>query len=185
MQSGPMAWIELEDTPRPDAAATVEALQGRGLATELLTGDPSEAGPALARELGLGESRHGVDPQGKLDRIRELQAAGHRVTVVGDRLNDAPVLAAADCAFAVNQATDLAKSRADAILLSSSLAPIDYAFHMAARTRRIIRQNMGWALAYNGLAVPLAAAGLVPPWAAAIGMSASSLLVVANSLRLK
>jgi Cu2+-exporting ATPase len=184
-EQGPLAWFALEDSPRPGAAEAVHALQQRGLVTELLTGDPSEAGPALARELGLDAERHGVSPEAKLEHIRDLQARGSRVAVVGDGLNDAPVLAAADCAFAVNQATDLAKSRADAILLSTSLAPVDYAFQVARRTRSVIRQNMGWALAYNTCAVPLAAMGLVPPWAAAIGMSASSLLVVLNSLRLK
>jgi Cu2+-exporting ATPase len=180
-----LGWISLEDSQRPDAAHTVATLQQRGLQTELLTGDPSGAGPAMARELGLDASRHGVSPEAKLAHIRDLQRQGHRVAMVGDGLNDAPVLAAADCAIAVNQATDLAKSRADAILLSTSLAPLGDAFSMADRTRAVIRQNIAWALAYNASAVPLAAMGLVPPWAAAIGMSASSLLVVLNSLRLK
>lgn len=184
-QQGPLAWFALEDSPRGDAAQTVLALKQRGLAVELLTGDPSDAGPELAAQLGLDAVRIGASPQDKLDHIRSLQAAGHPVVMVGDGLNDAPVLAAADCAFAVNQATDLAKSQADAILLGSSLGPLDDAFGMAVRCRKIIRQNMGWALAYNGLAVPLAAAGWIPPWAAAVGMSASSLLVVLNSLRLK
>jgi Cu2+-exporting ATPase len=184
-QQGPLAWFALEDSPRGDAAQTVQALKQRGLAVELLTGDPSDAGPELAAQLDLDAVRIGASPQDKLDHIRSLQAAGHPVAMVGDGLNDAPVLAAADCAFAVNQATDLAKSQADAILLGSSLGPLDDAFGMAVRCRKIIRQNMGWALAYNGLAVPLAAAGWVPPWAAAVGMSASSLLVVLNSLRLK
>lgn len=183
--SGPLAWIALEDCPRRDAAATLAALQQRGLATELLTGDPSGAGPALARKLGIGEERHGVSPEEKLAHVRDLQRRGHCLAMVGDGLNDAPVLAAADCSFAVNQATDLAKSRADAILLSTSLAPLVDAFDMAQRSRSVIRQNMIWALGYNSVAVPLAAMGLVPPWAAAIGMSASSLLVVLNSLRLK
>ncbi len=182
---GHLAWFALEDSLRPDAGATVAALQRRGLGVELLTGDPSDVGHELARQLGLDAARIGASPQDKLDHIRSLQAAGTPVAMVGDGLNDAPVLAAADCAFAVNQATDLAKSQADAILLGQSLAPLDDAFDMAVRCRKIIRQNMGWALAYNGLAVPLAAAGWVPPWAAAIGMSASSLLVVLNSLRLK
>ncbi len=184
-QLGPLAWIALEDTPRNDAAQTVRALQRRGLTVELLTGDPSDAGPELAQQLDLDAARIGASPQDKLDHIHRLQAAGTPVAMVGDGLNDAPVLAAADCAFAVNQATDLAKSQADAILLGQSLGPLDDAFGMAVRCRKTIRQNMGWALSYNALAVPLAAAGWVPPWAAAVGMSASSLLVVLNSLRLK
>ncbi len=183
--SGLLAWFALDDSPRSDAEATVAALQDRGLAVELLSGDPSDAGPELAQQLGIDAVRIGASPEDKLEHIHSLQAAGTPVAMVGDGLNDAPVLAAADCAFAVNQATDLAKSQADAILLGQSLGPLDDAFAMAVRCRKIIRQNMSWALAYNGLAVPLAAAGWVPPWAAAVGMSASSLLVVLNSLRLK
>ncbi len=180
-----LAWFALDDTVRADAADTIASLRARGLGVELLTGDPSDAGPRLAQALGLDAARIDASPQDKLDHIHGLQSAGSPVAMVGDGLNDAPVLAAADCAFAVNQATDLAKSQADAILLGQSLAPLDEAFAMASRCRQIIRQNMAWALGYNGLAVPLAAAGWIPPWAAAVGMSASSLLVVLNSLRLR
>ena len=180
-----LAWIAVEDSVREDAGEIVSALKDRRLTVELLTGDSSPAGPRLAAELGMDEIRYNISPDGKLDRIRELQAAGEVVTMIGDGLNDAPVLAAADCSFAVNEATDLAKSRADGILLSNSLQPLLLALQVAQRSRRIIRQNMGWALGYNGMAIPLAAMGLIPPWLAAIGMSASSLLVVLNSLRLK
>jgi Cu2+-exporting ATPase len=104
--------------------------------------------------------------------------------MVGDGLNDAPVLAAADCSFAVNSATDLAKSRADAVVLRQDLFAVPQTVDLARRCRRIILQNISWALGYNSLALPLAAAGMIPPWAAAIGMSLSSLLVVGNSMRL-
>jgi Cu2+-exporting ATPase len=180
-----LAWIGVQDKPRPEAAGVIAALQARGLTVELLSGDSSAAGPRLAAELGMDDHQVGVSPAGKLEYIQSLQSSGEVVAMVGDGLNDAPVLAAADCAFAVNQATDLAKSRADAILLNPTLRPLSQALDTAARSRRIIRQNMGWALSYNGFAVPLAAAGMIPPWLAAIGMSASSLLVVLNSLRLK
>ncbi|MEP5766599.1 MAG: heavy metal translocating P-type ATPase [Halieaceae bacterium] len=180
-----LAWIELADSLRPDAESLVQALQARGLAVELLTGDHSDQGPLIARKLGMDEVHSGISPQQKLAYIQQLQAAGECVAMVGDGLNDAPVLAAADCAFAVNQATDLAKSRADAILLGNKLHSLLAAFNTAHDSRRVIRQNMVWALSYNLLAIPLAASGLIPPWAAAIGMSASSLLVVLNSLRLK
>jgi Cu2+-exporting ATPase len=180
-----LAWFALEDTLRSDAASVVATLKARGLHIALLTGDASPAGPALARQLGMDSGRYGASPEEKVAWIRELQQSGARVMMVGDGLNDAPVLAAADCAFAVNQATDLAKSSADGILLANSLRPLARSFTAAHRCRRIIWQNMVWALAYNGCAVPLAAAGWVPPWAAAVGMSASSLLVVLNSLRLQ
>jgi Cu2+-exporting ATPase len=180
-----LAYFELADETRPEAAALVDTLQRGGRRVELLTGDPSAQGPRLAETLGMDSVHHGYSPARKLEYIQELQARGQRVAMVGDGLNDAPVLAAADCSFAVNQATDLAKSSADVILLNPSLDGLSRAFDSARRCRRIVRQNIGWALGYNLLAIPIAAAGMVPPWAAAIGMSASSLLVVLNSLRLK
>lgn len=184
-ESGPQAWFEVDDQPRAEAADVVRALQARGLEVELLTGDSSDAGVTLAAELDIGIVHSGVPPDEKLARIRQLQASGEIVTMVGDGLNDAPVLAAADCSFAVNEATDLAKSRADGILVNPTLTPLLLAFNVARRSRRVVRQNMAWAIGYNGLAVPLAAGGMIPPWLAAIGMSLSSLLVVLNSLRLK
>jgi Cu2+-exporting ATPase len=184
-QDRPLAWFAVDDQPRAEAAEVVRGLQARGLEVELLTGDSSDAGRALAVELDIGTVHTGASPDAKLARIRQLQASGEIVTMVGDGLNDAPVLAAANCSFAVNEATDLAKSRADGILVNPALTPLLLAFTVADRSRRIIRQNMAWAIGYNGLAVPLAAAGMIPPWLAAIGMSLSSLLVVLNSLRLK
>jgi Cu2+-exporting ATPase len=178
------AWIELADALRAEAEELVTALRRRGLRVELLTGDPSGQGELLATELGMDSYRTGCAPADKLSYIRSLQAGGRRVAMAGDGLNDAPVLAAADVSFAVSRATDLAKSRADVIMLTGRLNGLLDTLDFGQKTRRIIHQNMAWALLYNGLAVPLAAAGMVPPWAAAIGMSASSLLVVLNSLRL-
>ena len=180
----PLAWFRLNDTLREEAPGLVTTLRERGLRVELLTGDSSDQGPRLAETLGMDDINSGVSPEEKLEYIRALQQQGHKVAMIGDGLNDTAVLAAADCAFAVNNATDLAKAQADGIVLGNNLGPILLGFSTAKHCRRVIRQNMGWALAYNGLAVPLAAAGLVPPWAAALGMSFSSLLVVANSLRL-
>ena len=182
---GPLAWFAMADRRRDEAADVVSELLSRGLAVELLTGDHSAAGETLAAELGIDTVHTGASPAQKLSRIRDLQAAGHVVAMVGDGLNDAPVLASADCSFAVNEATDLAKSQADGILLSPTLRPLLLAFTVAERGRRVMRQNMAWALGYNLMAIPLAAAGMIPPWLAAIGMSASSLVVVLNSLRLK
>jgi Cu2+-exporting ATPase len=179
-----LAWIHLGDQVRPEAATVVSALQSRGFRVELLSGDSSSQAPELALELGMDACHSGCSPQQKLDYIQRRQSEGERVVMVGDGLNDAPVLAAADCSFAVNNATDLAKSRADAIVLKQDLFALVQTLEMARRCRHIIIQNMIWALGYNSLALPLAAAGMIPPWAAAIGMSLSSLLVVGNSMRL-
>lgn len=179
-----LAWFQLGDKLRAEAGDVVLQLKSRGLRVELLSGDHSEEVSALATALQMDRYHGACSPQQKLDYIQSLQDAGETVMMVGDGLNDAAVLAAADCSFAVNSATDLAKSRADAILLKPQLTLLLAALHTAAKCRRIIAQNIGWALGYNALAVPLAATGLVPPWAAAIGMSLSSLLVVTNSLRL-
>ena len=125
-----------------------------------------------------------MQPQEKMARVRELQATGAVVSMVGDGLNDAPVLGMADASFAVAGATDLARTQADFVIVGGDLGAITNTWHKARQCRRIILQNFAWALAYNVCAIPLAAAGFVPPWAAAIGMSLSSLLVVINSLRL-
>ncbi|WP_136247494.1 heavy metal translocating P-type ATPase [Halomonas borealis] len=180
----PRAWFALHDRLREDAAATLDALKARGIAVELLSGDGEAATQALAEALDIDEWRGGASPEDKLARLRELQAAGQRVAMVGDGINDVPVLAGADLAVAMNGATDLARTRADAVLLGSRLGRLVEALEIGHATRRIIRQNLGWALAYNLLALPPAAMGWVPPWLAALGMSASSLVVVANALRL-
>jgi len=116
--------------------------------------------------------------------VGRLQDAGHVVLMVGDGVNDAPVLAAADASVTVQGASELANSAADLVVTGESLAWVEVARGIARRTRRIIAQNMAWAIVYNALAVPLAASGMLQPWMAALGMSASSLLVVANAARL-
>jgi Cu2+-exporting ATPase len=127
---------------------------------------------------------HGLTPQQKMAHVRQLQAEGAVVTMVGDGLNDAPVLSLADASFAVAGATDLARTQADFVIFDGDLRSITNTWRKARQCRRIIGQNFAWALGYNICAIPLAAMGYIPPWAAAIGMSLSSLLVVANSLRL-
>ena len=180
-----LAWFQLRDQVRPEAAAIVAGLKQRGLRVELLTGDSSSAGSELAAKLAMDDCHSGQSAAQKLAYLRQKQAAGHRVLMVGDGLNDAPVLAAADVSIAVSGATDLAKARADAIVINNRLQPLLDGMTYAKQCFRVIYQNISWALAYNASLIPLAAAGLVPPWAAAIGMSLSSLLVVTNSLRLK
>lgn len=180
----PRAWFGLHDGVRDDAAATIKALQAQGLTVELLSGDTVDAVESLANQLNITTWHAGTSPEGKLARMKELQAAGETVVMIGDGINDVPVLAGADVAIAMNGATDLARTRADAVLLSPRLMRIFEAIEISRATRRIMRQNMIWSVCYNFLALPLAAMGLVPPWLAAIGMSLSSLVVVGNALRL-
>ena len=182
---GPSAWFALTDRLRPSARLLIDKLTANDIAVELLSGDKSEAVAVLAQQLGIDEFRAGVSPDGKLQRIRALQAQGERVLMVGDGINDVPVLSGADISVAMAAATDLAQTRADSVLLNGDLTAVARALQTARATRVIIGQNLGWALAYNGLALPLAALGWVPPYAAAIGMSASSLVVIANALRLQ
>lgn len=130
---------------------------------ELLSGDTESAVAAMARRLGLATWQAAASPEDKLARLRSLQAAGERVAMVGDGINDVPVLAGADVAIAMNGATDLARTRADAVLLGPRLGRIVEAVATSRATRRIIRQNLAWSLIYNVSALPLAAMGFVPP----------------------
>ncbi|PXX98475.1 heavy metal translocating P-type ATPase [Halomonas sp. LBP4] len=180
----PRAWFMLQDHVREDAADTITALQALGLQVELLSGDTPEAVGRLAARLGIATWQASASPEDKLARIRSLQAGGEKVAMVGDGINDVPVLAGADVAIAMNGATDLARTSADAVLLSPRLARIVEAIEISRATRRVMRQNMIWSVCYNVSALPLAAIGIVPPWVAALGMSASSLVVVGNALRL-
>jgi len=180
----PVAWFEIEDELRPDAVATVRALHERGIRTALVSGDREAPVARVAGELGIDKIHFGCTPERKLEIIEAAQQSGERVVMVGDGINDAPVLAAADTSIAPAHGALLAQTSADVIMLGNSLDPINTALSMAGKTMRIVRQNLTWAIVYNALALPLAAAGFVPPWAAAIGMSASSLIVVLNALRL-
>ena len=180
-----LCWFQLLDRPRAEAAGFIGALRERGLAVHLLTGDSRPAATRLAAGLGIERITADASPAGKLAYIQRLQADGARVLMVGDGINDIPVMAAADVSVAMAEASDLAKTSADGILLAGRLNEIEHLLDLAARTRRTIRQNLAWALSYNLLAIPLAALGWIPPWLAAVGMSASSLVVVANALRLQ
>ncbi len=179
-----LAWIGLDDTTRPEARDLVNSARRAGLQVELLTGDSSSQGPLLARSLNIDRVAWGLAPRDKMTHVHKLQQEGAIVAMVGDGLNDAPVLSLADASFAVAGATDLARTQADFVIVGGNLDKIMETWHKARQCRRIIQQNFAWALAYNLCAIPLAAMGFVPPWAAAIGMSLSSLLVVGNSLRL-
>ncbi len=182
---GLLGWLVLRDRLRPEAPATLSALRARGLDVWLLSGDRASAVRAVGSEAGIREDHVLAerDPNGKLAELRRLQAHGP-VAMVGDGINDAPVLAGADVSMAMGSGAQLALASADLVLLHGTLHGVDEAFRTAAHTRRVILQNLLWALGYNVLALPAAAAGWILPWMAALGMSASSLMVVANALRL-
>jgi Cu2+-exporting ATPase len=181
----PLAWFGLDDEERHEAGPLIQQLVHAGITVEMATGDSSQHAHRTAHHLGIHEVHIGMSPQDKLALVKSRQARGDVVAMVGDGLNDAPVLGAANTSFAVANATDLARSQADFIVTEDDLALIGVTLHQARKCRRVIHQNLLWALGYNACALPLAASGSVPPWAAALGMSFSSLLVVLNSLRLQ
>ncbi len=179
-----LARFTLHDRARPDAAAAVEALRALGLGAEIASGDAADAVQALAAQVGVRDARGRLLPQDKLARLRTLQGEGRVVAMVGDGINDAPVLAGADVSIALAGGAPLAHQAADIVLAGERLMTLADAVRLARRTRRIVRQNFAWALAYNVVALPLAALGLVTPWIAALGMALSSLTVTLNALRL-
>lgn len=183
-EQGPLAWFALDDQLRSDAPDLLAACRKRGWSTLLLSGDSSPMVQEVATTLGINDARGGLTPADKLAVLQELHDKGHRVLMLGDGVNDVPVLAAADISIAMGSATDLAKTSADAILLSNRLGSLVDALDVARKTRRIIIENLAWATLYNGLVIPFAAIGWVTPGWAAIGMSISSLLVVLNAMRL-
>ncbi|NER61506.1 cation-translocating P-type ATPase, partial [Pseudomonas sp. MAFF212428] len=169
---------------RHDAADLLAACRARGWQTLLLSGDSSPMVASVAAHLQIDQAVGGLLPDDKLQRLKALQAQGHKVLMLGDGVNDVPVLAAADISIAMGSATDLAKTSADAVLLSNRLEALIQAFTLARRTRRIIIENLLWAGLYNGFMLPFAALGWITPIWAAVGMSVSSLIVVLNALRL-
>ncbi|MCW5642191.1 MAG: cation-translocating P-type ATPase [Rhodoferax sp.] len=182
--SGWLASFTLHQDLRADAADTVAGLLSDGYRVHMVSGDQREAALQVAEPLGIASVWAGCSPDDKLAFLREQQAQGHRVAVIGDGLNDAPVLAGADVSFALGHAAPLAQSHADFVVLGGQLRRIGQSLQLARRTMRVVRQNLGWALAYNMACIPLAVVGWIPAWLAGLGMAASSLLVVVNALRL-
>ena len=174
----------LRETPREDARAAVSALDAQGIAVTLCSGDAAPAVARMAEAVGIATCRARQSPEDKLAHVRERQAAGEVVAMVGDGINDAPVLAGADVSLALADGAALAQRAADCVIVGGHLMRVPQAVALARRTRRIVRENLAWALGYNIVALPLAMMGLVTPWLAAIGMSLSSLLVTLNALRL-
>jgi Cu2+-exporting ATPase len=178
-----LASFEFEEVLRPGTAAALQALRGEGVAVTVLTGDTPERARALAARIGVDDVRAGASPEAKLAAVAAAQAAGLRVAMVGDGINDAPVLARADVSLAMGQGALVSRSQADAVIASSQLGDLVRARRTAQRALRIVRQNFVWAGSYNALCIPLALVGWLPPWAAGLGMAASSLIVVFNALR--
>ncbi|MEY8877918.1 MAG: heavy metal translocating P-type ATPase [Leptothrix sp. (in: b-proteobacteria)] len=176
--------FRFDEALRADAASGVAALVAAGLQVHLLSGDQAASVAGIAARLHIATHLSACTPQDKLDAVAHLQAGGACVAMVGDGINDAPVLARADVSVAMGSAAALAQARADVIVLSNRIGDIATLFDTARRARRVVRQNLGWALVYNLACVPLALAGWLPPWLAGLGMALSSLAVVLNGLRL-
>jgi len=179
-----LAWFRLNDQIRREAKQTISLLQSMGLNCEMLTGDNSSAVEEVSQQLGINTTVSGVSPAEKLAHVNKLQEQGAHVIMVGDGINDIPVLAGAQTSIAMGGASDLAKTNADGVLISHDLLRLADGISLARKTKKIIRQNLAISLCYNLMALPLAAFGYIAPYMAAIGMSASSLVVVGNAMRL-
>ena len=188
--TGWLARFELDEMIRPDAGNAIAALRAMGMAVQVLSGDRAVAVKRIAAQLGMGQGNGSSDtqgdctPQAKLAHLQRLQQQGHKVMMVGDGLNDGPVLAGADVSMAVGQAVPLAQAQCDFVMPGGQLMMLPAMLSQARRTMRIVRQNLWWAAIYNAMCVPLALGGWLPAWLAGIGMAASSLLVIANAARL-
>ena len=182
--AGWMATFFMHEDVRAQARDVVAALQSQGVRVHLLSGDRSAAVQQIAAVTGIAEARGDCSPADKLRYLQAMQQAGHTVAMVGDGLNDGPVLAGAHVSFALGQAVPLAQARSDFILRGGQLVGVVNTLLLARKTVRIVRQNLWWALLYNAACVPLAVLGWMPAWLAGLGMAASSLLVVLNALRL-
>ncbi len=184
----PVVAFEFQEVLRPDAAATVRSLQSLGLKVSILSGDQADRVALVAQQLGITDFLGAASPEAKLTFVTQAQQAGHRVAMIGDGLNDTPVLAQAEVSFAVAHGDSVrltqAHAHADAVLLSNRLDDVVQAHRIGLRAVRVVRQNLIWAAGYNLLCIPLALTGYLPPWAAGLGMALSSLGVVLNAQRI-
>ncbi|MBS0495365.1 MAG: cation-translocating P-type ATPase [Proteobacteria bacterium] len=183
-QVSELARFDLSEELRPETPAVVQQLRAAGITVELLSGDHGLAVQRVAGLTGIQAARGGCSPQDKLQHLQALQAQGHKVAMVGDGLNDGPVLAGADASLTFGKSVALAQSRSDIVVLGDNLALVSQTVLVARRTMHIVRQNLWWAAGYNAVGVPLAIAGYMPAWLAGLGMALSSLLVVLNAARL-
>ena len=183
-ERGWLASFDLDESLRPGAREAVQGLRGLGLELQVLSGDQDSAVQRLAARAGVPRAFGRQAPQDKLDHVTRLQQAGHRVAMVGDGMNDGPVLARADLSIAMGEAVPIAQARSDFIVQGGRLDGVAAILQQARRARAVARQNLAWAAGYNAVCVPLAIAGWMPPWLAGLGMAASSLFVVLNAARL-
>jgi Cu2+-exporting ATPase len=181
--TGLHARFDLRDALRPDALDVVRAFAAMGKQVVLLSGDADAVTQSVAQELGIAHAWGGCLPEQKLATVRALQAQGAVVAMVGDGINDAAALEAADVSFAMRGGAALAHAHADGVLLSPQLSAVTDCARTSLRAMRLIRQNLAWAMLYNLVAIPAAALGWLNPWLSGAGMAASSAFVVANALR--
>jgi Cu2+-exporting ATPase len=182
--AGWVATFELQEGLRSDARFAVQALRDMGIGTWLLSGDKEGAARLVGQAVGVDHVIAGASPERKLAEVMELQAKGVRIAMVGDGLNDGPVLARADTSFALGHAAPLAQAQSDYVIQGGQVMDVVRTLQQARSTMRTVRQNLVWAGVYNAISVPLALIGWMPPWLAGLGMAASSLLVIGNALRL-
>jgi Cu2+-exporting ATPase len=180
-----LARFELADRLREDAAAVVRQFRSRGIDVILLSGDAQPVCDRVARAAGIAHALGSQMPDQKLAFVQSLQARGAVVAMVGDGVNDAAVLRAADVSFAMGEGSDLARMHSDCVLMSGRLSSLSECATTAERTLSVIRQNLAWATLYNACAIPATAFGLLDPWMSGVGMALSSAVVVANALRLR
>lgn len=181
---GYIALFALEDTLRNDAKYLIDFLKQRGKTVLLLSGDRSDVVSSAAAELGISTALGNLSPEAKYDAVKQLQQQGAIVAMVGDGMNDGPVLSLADVSIAMGQGAPISQARSDMVLISNDLRQLSYAVKITSKSLALIRQNLAWAVLYNVIAIPAAMAGILAPWHAAIGMSLSSMIVVINSLRI-
>ena len=183
-EGGTLGGFALLETLRAGAAEAVRGLKAAGLGVELISGDAPPAVRRIADAVGIADAVSGATPASKIERVQTLQSEGHKVLMIGDGLNDAPALAAGDVSMAPASASDIGRMAADFVFLHDTMESVPFARAVAVKAGRLVRQNFGLAILYNCVAVPLAVAGLVTPLFAALAMSGSSIVVVANSMRL-
>ena len=182
--NGWLASFQLRETLRKDAQQAVETLKGLGIETWLLSGDRDDAAQWVGRAVGIDHVISGATPEQKLAEVTALQASGWRLAMVGDGLNDGPVLARADTSFALGHGAPLAQAQSDCVIQGGRVMDVALTVQQARATLRIVKQNLAWAALYNAVSIPMALVGWMPPWLAGLGMAGSSLLVILNALRL-